>query len=52
MIVNEYGKKDSTEIFSVYLLDLTYSVILSSTELETDSSSDKEVSDQESSCQH
>ena len=50
MIVNEYGKKDSTEIFSVS--DLTYSVSLSSTELETDSSSDKEVSDQESSCQH
>ena len=34
----------------VDLLDLTYSVSLSSTELETDSSSDKEVS--ESSCQH
>ena len=50
MIVSEYGKKDPTEMFSVDLLDLTYSVSLSSTELETDSSSDKEVS--ESSCQH
>ena len=50
MIVNEYGTKDSTEIFSVS--DLTLSVSLSSTELETDSSSDQDVSDKESSCQH
>ena len=47
-------EKDSTESFNSPLdtQDLTYSVILSRSELETDSSSDEKVNDQESSCQH
>ena len=38
MIVSEYGKKDSKECFNSVLdtQDLTYSVSLSSSELETD----------------
>ena len=47
-------EKDCTESFNSAsgTQDLTYSVILSSTGLETDSSSDEEVNNQESSCQH
>ena len=53
MIVSECGRKRFHKKFSVLNTQYpTYLVGLSSSELETDLSSDKEVSDQEISCQH